>query len=140
MNRLEHFNEFGDSAFYSKVLFLIDELPSTDINEGFFGPLSEPIDCRTVDQGREHSQSGCELVAQWRHYNDHVNVSLDSDQILGEDVGFCWRKTFLRAISLTSCRDILHIFLLVDTGYVATVENVVDVFQHLLVDDLSVTE
>ncbi len=137
---LEHFNKFWNSTLNSELSFIIDKLSLTDVNQGFFGPLSEPIDCGAVDQWGEHSQSGCELVSQWRHNNNHVDVSLNSDQILGKDVGFCRWQTLFGAVTLACCCNIFHVLFLINACHIAAVQDTIDVFQHLFVDNLSIAE
>ncbi len=117
----EHLNQFGDSAFDSKLLLIINKLSSTNINQCLFRPLSEPINCGAVDQWREHSQSGGELIAQWGHDDNHVNVPLDSNEILSENICLCRRNTLLRTVSLACLRHILHVLLLINACYISTV-------------------
>jgi hypothetical protein len=69
-----------------------------------------------------------------------VDVSLYSDKILSKDIDLCRRNILFDTVSLACSCNVLHVFLLIDAGHVSTVQNIVDVLKHLLIDNLSVAE
>jgi hypothetical protein len=69
-----------------------------------------------------------------------MDVGLNSCQIAGEHVHLIDRQSLLSAVSLTHLEDVFLILIFVEPGYISRVEDVVDILQHLLVDDLCVAE
>jgi len=69
-----------------------------------------------------------------------MNVTFNSSEIHRKDVHFVGLKIFLRAVSLTIRNYILHILIVIEVSYISRVKNIIDVFKHLLVDDLSIGE
>lgn len=69
-----------------------------------------------------------------------MDVPFYSDQVLCEDVRFCRWDALLGTVAFAGRCYLLDVFLDVYTRYVTTVQDVVDVLQHLLVYYLSVTE
>lgn len=69
-----------------------------------------------------------------------MNVSFHSDEILSEDIDFGRRNILFNTVSLACGRNVLHIFLLIDTCHVSTIQDIIDVLEHLLIDNLRVAE
>ncbi len=69
-----------------------------------------------------------------------MDVLLDSGQIDRENVHFVGLQSLLHAVSLAAIHYFFHVFLVVEIGHVPRVEHVVEVFEHLLVNDLGVHE
>ena len=69
-----------------------------------------------------------------------MDVLLNAVQIALEHVHFVHRQALPRALGLSNVVDGLEVLILVEAGHVTRIQNVVDVFQHLLVDDLRVHE
>ena len=112
----------------------------SDIDEGFFWPFCEPIDGGAVDEGREHSKSGGKLIGKRTHDNDHMYISFDPDKILGEDIDLGGRDIFTGTFTFTIGCNILHIFFLIDSCDISRIENIIYIFKHLFVYELSITE
>jgi hypothetical protein len=69
-----------------------------------------------------------------------VDVALNSLNITTEDVHFVGLHVLFDAIGLAGLLDLLKVLFLVDVGHVTRVKDVVDIFEHLFVDDLSIHE
>jgi len=67
-----------------------------------------------------------------------MNISLDSEQVLTHHVHLVQGKLLLLAFLLANVEDTFEVLVLVELGNVARVQHTVDVFEHLLVDDLGV--
>lgn len=67
-----------------------------------------------------------------------MDVVFNSEQVLSEDVHFIGLESLFETVRLTGRDDLIHVFVVVDASHVARIQNGVQVFQHLLVDDLGV--
>ena len=69
-----------------------------------------------------------------------MDVALDPGEVHAEDVHLVGLQVLLGAVALAVGHDVLHVLVVVEVGHVPGVEDIVDVLQHLLVDDLRVHE
>lgn len=69
-----------------------------------------------------------------------MDVLLDPDEVLREDVHLGRLDVALDALALTRRHDFIHVLLLVDASHIPGIEHVVQILQHLLINDLRVTE
>lgn len=69
-----------------------------------------------------------------------MDVLLDPHQILREDIHLGGRDIPLGALRLAIRDNLIVVLLLVNTRDITAIEDVVDILQHLLVDDLSIAE
>ena len=67
-----------------------------------------------------------------------MDVSLDSVEIHSEDVHFVWLHISLQALCFAVSGYIFEVFILIEIGDIAAVEDVVDILQHLLINNLRV--
>lgn len=67
-------------------------------------------------------------------------VPFDSGQVDGEDIHFVRLQILFDALSLTLVHNGLEVVLFVKIGYITTIQNVIDVLEHLFVDDLGIHE
>ena len=69
-----------------------------------------------------------------------MDISLNPGKIHREDVHFVRLQVLLHAVCFTIIDNILHILIVVQIGHIPTVQDIVYVLQHLLVDDLGIDE
>lgn len=69
-----------------------------------------------------------------------MNVLLDSSKIAGEHVHLIKRNVLLDAFSFAHHVNAFEVFILVKSSDVTRVKNVVNILDHLLVDNLSIAE
>mmetsp|Transcript_11712 Transcript_11712/g.17848 ORF Transcript_11712/g.17848 Transcript_11712/m.17848 type:complete len:936 (+) Transcript_11712:4723-7530(+) len=69
-----------------------------------------------------------------------MNVALDSLQVLREHIHFVESHALLLALLFTDSEDAFKVLVLVELRNIAGVQDVVDIFKHLLVDDLGINE
>jgi hypothetical protein len=137
---LKNLNDFFLLVCNVVIFKEVSQLSLTDCNEGFFRPLAEPVQSTAVDQRGEHSQSGGESLADRTHGDDDVDVLLDSGKILSEDVHFVGLEAFFEAVSFAGIHDFIHVLFIVKSCDITGVEDGVEIFDHLFVDDLGVSE
>lgn len=137
MDVLEHFDALVQ--VYSEVDMLLD-LTLAHTEESFLWPLAEPVKSTAGHKGRELSKSLPEDFSKRGHCDDHVDVRLESVKILLEHIQRNHWHVFLHAQCLADLVDGFVVFLFVEVADITTVENIVDVFKHLLLNDLGVHE
>lgn len=140
MNGLENINNFFLLVSNIVLFKKVSQLSLTDCNERFFWPLTEPVQSTAVDQRGEHSQSGGESLTDGTHGDDDVNVLLNSGKILPEDVHFVGLEAFFEAVTFACIHDLIHVLFIVKSCDITGVEDGVEIFDHLFVDDLGVRE
>jgi hypothetical protein len=69
-----------------------------------------------------------------------MDVFLDPYQILCKNVDFGLRDIALSTLRLTAGCDLFVVTFLVNACHITTIQYVVNVFKHLLVNDLRVAE
>lgn len=138
MDALEHFNT--GVQVLTKVNIGAGNLTATDTEQGLLGPLREPIDSCASDKGGETTDTGSENLTEGRHSDNHMNVTLNSAQVLLEHVHLGDGDLLLHAELLTDLKDGVHVFKLVEIWHVTTVKDVVDILKLLLLDDLSINK
>ena len=69
-----------------------------------------------------------------------MNVLLQSSEILLEHVHLCDWDLFFHAELLTNFKNRIQILQLVKVGHITSIEDVIDVFELLLLDYLGVHE
>lgn len=69
-----------------------------------------------------------------------MNVPFDSDEVLREDIHLGGLDVSFDTFSLTSTQYLIDVFILVDACHITTIEYVVEILKHLLVDDLRITK
>mmetsp|Transcript_3268 Transcript_3268/g.5386 ORF Transcript_3268/g.5386 Transcript_3268/m.5386 type:complete len:296 (+) Transcript_3268:3168-4055(+) len=106
--------------------------------EGVCRPFGEPVDCRTIDQGREFAQSLAERVSNRRHGQHQMQICAAAF----DEKGVQARRGEWLACPLGPRSDELHdgdeLVLGKQIGHLASVQDVVDVLQKRLVFKLSV--
>ena len=136
MNDFEHF--YASISEGSQICIALIHRSESDTKKSFFRPLCEPINSTTIDQRREHSQPRSEDITERTHTNHQMDVLPDSTQIALENVHLGYLQVLGDTLSLANWCDALHIFCFVQIRNVTRVKNVVDILEHLFVDDLRV--
>mmetsp|Transcript_53739 Transcript_53739/g.123203 ORF Transcript_53739/g.123203 Transcript_53739/m.123203 type:complete len:663 (+) Transcript_53739:3938-5926(+) len=107
--------------------------------EGLGGPLHEPINRATIDEGWKRSNTITKGRSNWRHRNDDVQVFATLIDIPGKDL--IWP---VLACSVGPLRTLLHdfhlVFILVQVGHLSSVEDRGHLFQESFVGNLCVRE
>jgi hypothetical protein len=116
------------------------DLSFADTEQGLLWPLAEPVKSAACHKRWELSQTLPEDLTKRRHSDDHVDVPLDSSKILLEHIQEIDWQVLFHAHGLANLVDGFEVFLLVETSHITTVKDVVNVFKHRLIDDLSVDE
>jgi hypothetical protein len=138
MDVLEHlYTRFQE---FSQVKVSSSNLPSTNTKQGLFWPLTEPIDCATVNKRRELSYTRSKDFSKRAHSDDHMNVLLYTANVTSEHVHLRNLNVLLHANNLSDLEDGLIVFNFIEIGYISRVQDVIDIFKHLLVDDLGVNK
>lgn len=140
MDGLKHLHKDIELPLESKLDLYLGKLSFTDSQKGFLRPLTKPVDGTSIDQTGEHSEPGSKSLPNGTHAHDDVDVPFDPGQIHGKDVHLIGLQVLLSTVTLTTVDYVLHVFLVVHVGHVTTVQNAVDVLEHLLVYNLSVHE
>jgi hypothetical protein len=138
VNLTEHFDAWVEELV--ELDSLGNDLTLSDTKQCLFRPLSEPIDGTVVNQGWEHSQPGSEDLTQGAHGNDHMSIPLDLTEITGEHIHHCDLEVFLLTNYSTNFVDWFHIFSLVQVWNITSIQDIVDVFKHLLVYNLGINK
>ena len=116
------------------------DLASTNTEQCFFRPLREPVNCGARNQRGESSDPRSEDLTEWGHCNHHVDILLQSSQVLLEHVHLSNRDLFLHAKLFAYFEDWLHILGLIEIGHITAIQNVIDVLKLLLPNDLSINK
>jgi len=111
---------------------------SGNIKKCLFGPLSKPINSAAIHERWEHSKSGSEDFTKRWHSKDNVNVLFNSCQVSLEHIHFVDSKVFAHTFLATNEIDWLEIFIFVKRRDIASIKDIVDVFNHLFIDNLSI--
>ena len=135
---LKHFDQSGHHALDFQFLLVIQQLGLAHSQQGLLRPLGEPVNRAAVDQRREHSQSRAENISQRTHRDHAMDVLLYANQILSVDVHFVRDNLPLLALDLAGFLYVVHLLLIIDVGDIPRIQNIVNILEHLLVDDLSV--
>ena len=69
-----------------------------------------------------------------------MNVLLDSSNISSEHIHLCNLNVLLHANDLTNLKNWLVIFNFIKVWHITRVQNIVDIFKHLFIDNLSVNK
>lgn len=69
-----------------------------------------------------------------------MSVSLDLSNVALEHVHLCYLKLFLHADQLTNLVNRLQVFSFVEIWNITSIQNIVDILKHLLIDDLSINK
>lgn len=125
---------------FAQVDISLQDLTLTDTEKSLLWPLTEPIKCTASDEGWETSQSGAENFSKRRHSDNHVSVLYNTAQVSSEHVHLCDSDTFFDTLVFTDLEDWLHVFSPVQVWHITTVEYIVDIFEHLFINDLCVNE
>lgn len=140
MYGLEDFNEDVKLALKAQLYLNVGELSLSHAQEGFLGPLAEPVNRASINETGEHSQPCGKGLPNRTHTHDNMYISLNPGQVHGEYVHLIRLQVLLGTITFTTVNYVLHVFLVVHVSHVATVQNAIDVLKHLFVYDLSVNE
>lgn len=140
MDSLENFYKLLKPALEAQLDLHISQLSLTHTQKCLLRPLAKPVNSRPINQTGEHTQASRKSFTNRTHSNDNVDIPLDSGQIHREDIHLVGLQILLHTVSLAVGYDILHILVVVEVGHIAAVEDVVDVLEHLFVDDLGVDE
>lgn len=104
-----------------------------------FRPLRLLVNGSAVDERREVEQIGSKRVTHLRHGEHDVDVLLDCVQVHVEQIGRGLLQAALLAVSARIFVHLLQVLRPLDVGNIPWVEDVVDILQHFVVDDLSVS-
>lgn len=140
VNSFKYLNKDIKLALKPKLYLDLSQLSLTDTQQSLFRPFTEPIYRTSINQTGEHSQSCGKSITNGTHTHNDVNISLNSGQIHRENVHLVRLESFLGAVTLTTVYDVFHVLFVVNVGHITTIQNVIDVLEHLLVDDLCVNE
>ena len=122
----------------TKLTFYSLELTVSDSVQGICGPRIVPVNGTAVHQRREVAQPVAEGVAQRAHAEANVQVSAYAREVAREDVELGRWQTLPLAVGATRRDDRVLVLDGVEVGHIAGVEDVVQVFNHGLVDHLRV--
>mmetsp|Transcript_44777 Transcript_44777/g.132226 ORF Transcript_44777/g.132226 Transcript_44777/m.132226 type:complete len:244 (-) Transcript_44777:532-1263(-) len=111
-----------------------------DADQRFPRPRVEPVDDRAVGDRRELAAARAEGVADRRHAHDHVQVGAHLvDEVVPAIVARVHQASRLH-LGPDRVDDVVLVVVVVELGDVARREQVVEVDEHLLVDNLLVGE
>lgn len=136
---MDHFEDLNAVVkIFAEVNVLLHDLTLAYTEQSLFGPLTEPVKSTACNERGEVSESCAEDFSERRHSDNHVDVANDTGQVGHEHVQNGHSDTLIDTRVLTNLLDGFHVFLLVEIGYITTIEDVVDILEHLLVDNLGV--
>ena len=69
-----------------------------------------------------------------------MDISLNSNEILSEDIDLGWWDIFFDAVCFAHGCYVFYVLFLINASHISTIEYVINILQHLFIYDLSVAK